>query len=931
MKVKFRWPFNIFFSPISWRKVNVSHFFTLKGITEKRNIVAGGFLIIGVILIIRAYFVAYQMESGKEAADFNKDASAFANLIKNKLLYSNEVMSVLQTYFNVVGVPSSEVFKEFTEYYLKKNKYIKALAWVPRVSESQRETFLKEAHKIFPSFQILDLQEDGKLVPSPYQHEYYPIYYVEPYQEQANVLGFNLLSNKERRKGIEESRDSGKQIATDPIELLLANDKGSIGFLMMTPIYKSKQALKTLEEKRKQIQGIVIGVFKIKTLLEDLPSQQKKKFYIVLLNSGSPQKNQIFYSTEYKGKGFTPQKKFLYEASINIGSETWSLRLTPKSGHYVPTIKPVDWFFLIFAFLFFILTSIYIWFMLKYYEENSKLVTEFTNLLESTPYPKFIVDKNQRIILINHMAEDLFGYTRSQLVGRPCKMLFTQKTYKKIEELRGKLVKINGEGLGKSTKIESMVIKQNGTKIPVAIELDPLTKTSQETLFVFSFTDLKKIKDLEKNLMRTIFFDSLTKLPNKNYFGERLKKEIAKLLHIHHSVFIFIINLDQFKFINESFGLTIGDIILKHVALRIKRSIRSKDIIARMNGDEFALLTTEPQNKEDAQVIAQRLLNLFELPFQFGNKEIKLSVSIGIAFSSHPKTDPTILINKAELAMYKAKHKGGDTYLFYKTGMETVHRRKFELETALNSALQKDEFFLEYQPIYTASRQKIVGLEALLRWSYPPLGLIPPSEFIPLIENKPLIKSIGKWVFKTACRDYKRWGSQFKGYLSINLAMNQLEDNVYLKDLLDFCEKENISPKNIVLEITESTFIQPTPKSKRLMKIISLKGFPLAVDDFGTKYASLGRLVSFAPTYLKIDKSFIDGIGIKKTEEEIIISILALAKKLDLKTIAEGVETKEQLDFLVLHKCPYIQGFYFSKPRSFEDIVKLLYKQELKS
>ncbi|HUX79856.1 MAG TPA: EAL domain-containing protein [Alphaproteobacteria bacterium] len=925
MKLRFKLPFSSLLS--SWKNETKSGFFLWELISERRNVVAGIVLIIGIALVSRAYVVAYQNGSGVVAKDFNKDASTFATYIEGKLLYSNEVMSALQTYFSVIGIPSHEVFKKFADYYLKRNTGIRAIAWAPRVVGSQRETFLKEARKRFPSFQILDLQEDGTFLPSSKNSEYYPVYYAEPEKEEANVLGFNLLSNKERKKSIEEARDSGKQIVTKPMEVLLANEKRSKGFILMVPIYQSNQALKNLEERRSKILGIIISVYKTKDFFEPAQAKETKKFNLILFDSNVPKKEKIIYSTENKSNELDGKHRIFYDRLINVGGKTWLLRLMPRQGYYVPIIAPLDVFFLCFAFVFVLLTSIYIWLMLKYYEENSKLVLQFITLLESTPHPQFVLGKDQKIIMMNHRAEDLLGYTRSQLIGKSLEVIFTKKINKKIKKLIDRILQYQKEEMS-SIKFETVILQKNGTKIPTFVQIDPLIKTSQKSLFVCTFTDLSKVKDLEKSLKQTILYDTLTRLPNKIYFEEKLKKETEKLDHKHHS--IFIINIDKFKSINESFGLSAGDTILKSIAERMKSSIHAQDTIARMSGDEFALLTSLPQNKQDAQIFAKHLLSFFKRPFQFGNKEIRLSVSIGIAFSSDPLKESKFLLNKAELAMYSVKHKGGNTYAFYKSGMETAHRKEFELELALNSAMEKKQLFLEYQPIYAVPQQKIVGFEALLRWNYPPLGLVPPSEFISLIEDKPLIKKIGKWVFETACRDYKKWDSQFKGYLSINLAAKQLEDNDYLKGLLDFCKKEKIPSNKIVLEITESTFIEPTRKSKSLMKIISLKGFPLAVDDFGTKYASLGRLVSFTPNYLKIDKSFVDGIGIKKMEEEIIISILSLAKKLNLKTIAEGVETKEQLDFLIRHKCPYIQGFYFSRSLSHKNVIKLLRKQELK-
>lgn len=835
------------------------------------------FLSVAIGLLIRAYFLFYSVEYEKKSAEFNKDAAVFARNIRDKFHYNSEVISALQSYFNAAGVPSYEVFKKLADSYQENHKEIRALIWLPHVTESAREDFLHEAQKTFSSFQILDLQKDDSFLPSSPSSEYYPLYYIAPYEKNKIALGFNYLSNDERKKGIEKSRDSGKVTVTRPLKLIFPNET-PVGFILMSPVYNQNQPVKTIEEKRKNILGIVAGVFKTSDVLNTLNPQDSEIFSISLSDRDAQRGKRILYSSENK-EVIHPSNLWHYQEKINFGNNVWLLQLSPRDGYYTPKLQFLDIATLFIAFILIFITSTFIWFTLKYYEENDNLVTQFKNLLEATNIPTFILDKDQKIVVINRNLNFFFGYTGSQLIRKSCKILFNESAFKKISKIQDRIMKINKEGLKQSIKIRSVANRRDGSTIPVEIEIDSLIKSPRKNLFICKVTDLRKIKKLNKNSDHNNYYDNLTQLPNKEHFAELIRNEVMKSLYSGHPIAVLIINLDQFKEVNKSFDIATGDLLLKSVAERLKREIRSQDIIARMNGDEFALLTTAAQNRAETQSIAQRLLDLFEHPFQLGSKNIKLSASIGISFSLHGSADPISFLNKAEIAMYHAKNKGGNSYAFYDSGIDSAYRKRFELETALNSAVKKNEFYLEYQPIYEVPHERIVGVEALLRWNYPPLGLVSPLEFIPFVEDKPLIKTIGRWVFETACNDYKSWGPQFEGYLSINFTALQLEDKIYMQDLVDFCKKEEIPLKKIVLEVTESTFMQRSKRNKKLMQIIALKGFNLSVDDFGTKYASFGRLASFPPSYLKIDKSFIDGIGRKKNEEEIIISIISLAQK----------------------------------------------------
>ncbi len=577
------------------------------------------------------------------------------------------------------------------------------------------------------------------------------------------------------------------------------------------------------------------------------------------------------------------------------------------------------------AFLLLTFSCVYIWFLLYYGEKNKRLTDEFETLLESAPNAKMITSMKNIILFVNKNAETLFGFTKAELVGQSCSKLLSNEVYTKIGNDR----KLKKERL--SYKVH--IFKKDKSAIPARLEIVPLIKGPKETLFICTFIDLSEFKMLEEDIERITYYDYLTEVPNRLFFEETLQRKMKEAKKKQLSLFLFFIGIDQFKVVNDSLGHKVGDSLLKSIADRLLTSIRAGDYVFRIGGDEFAILTSKSGDEQDIRHFAKRILDLFRDPFRILNKQIKVTASVGI--SSYPKDgeDDMTLIKKTDLAMYHVKQKGGNNYEIFHIGMDVNYRRKYELEVALDSALSKKQFYLEYQPIIEVPSHRVVGLEALLRWKHPSFGLIPPLDyippldFIPLIEHKPIMKIVGNWVFRTACRQLKMWQKQHEElYISINFSVRQLHDINHLMNLERICREEKLSPQSVVLEITESTFIHNQKKIITYLTQLVEKGFSISIDDFGTKYSSLERLPDLPVSFLKIDKSFIDGIGKNEKDEHIITSIMSLAERLNIKTIAEGVETKEQYDFLVAHHCPYIQGFYFSKPLSPARVSRLLNK-----
>lgn len=428
----------------------------------------------------------------------------------------------------------------------------------------------------------------------------------------------------------------------------------------------------------------------------------------------------------------------------------------------------------------------------------------------------------------------------------------------------------------------------------------------------------------QANLYRLAHYDALTGLPNRLLFLDRLNQAMVQAQRNERLVAVMLLDLDRFKAINDNLGHPMGDRLLRDVAGRLARCVREDDTVARLGGDEFTILLPEIRYIQDGAIVAQKILDELAQPFDLDGNEVFIGTSIGIAL--YPFDEQLeILLRNADIAMYHAKERGGNSYLFYATEMNTANLRRLSLESALRRALERNEFILHYQPQLDLKTGRIVGAEALIRWRHPTLGQIQPMEFIPLAEETGLIIPIGEWALRTACAQNIAW--QEAGWPPIRVAVNLSVRQFHQKDLVDtvsqLLEPARIGTCCLEIEITESCLMQNTQTTTALLNALSDLGVQFSVDDFGTGYSSLNYLKRFSIDTLKIDSSFVRDITTDPDDAAIVTAIIAMAHALGIKTIAEGVETREQLQFLCQRHCDEIQGYLVSPPVPAGEFVQL--------
>jgi diguanylate cyclase (GGDEF)-like protein len=422
------------------------------------------------------------------------------------------------------------------------------------------------------------------------------------------------------------------------------------------------------------------------------------------------------------------------------------------------------------------------------------------------------------------------------------------------------------------------------------------------------------------------YHDSLTELPNRSLFSKLLGHSITQAHRYTRQLAVLFLDLDHFKNINDTLGHEAGDELLQDVAARLKSCLRDSDIVARLGGDEFVVMLPELEVEEYVAIVAQKILAAVALPFVFGDQEYRVTASIGISTYPQDGLDEQTLTKNADIAMYKAKEEGKNNFQFYSEALNASSLDRLNLESALRQALELNQFQLYYQTKRDIRSGLITGMEALLRWQHPDLGLVAPLRFIPLAEETGLIVPIGKWVLRTACLQNMAWQNQ--GLAPLNMAVNltarQLFDESLLTDLTTILVETGMDPHLLELEISEGLLMRDVEKTMRVLRGIKSVGVRIAIDDFGIGYSSLTSLKQFPLDSIKIDRSFIHDIARVAEDRALTEAIIAMGKTLSLTVVAQGVETKEQADFLRQNACDEFQGFYLNKPMPAEQMTEFL-------
>jgi diguanylate cyclase (GGDEF)-like protein/PAS domain S-box-containing protein len=512
----------------------------------------------------------------------------------------------------------------------------------------------------------------------------------------------------------------------------------------------------------------------------------------------------------------------------------------------------------------------------------------------------------------------LAGYTRETLPAS-LRLLTPPEHHRLDDEAFEKLM-----AFGACAPYEKELVRQDGSIVPVLFA----AALNDEEIACF-IVDLSQQRQAQDKLNHLAYHDALTDLPNQVLYKDRLKQAIAYSRRTDQMHAVLLLNLDRFKTINDSLGYTAGDRLLQSVAQRLTSCVRESDTVARFGSDEFAILLTQISRSQDAANAARAIKEVLDQAFIFDEQEVFISTSIGISLYPHDDRDTAGLLKAAGVALDRAKVQGGNNYEFYTAGGTTRALKQLVLESNLRGALERSEFVVHYQPQVTIPDFHLVGMEALVRWKHPSLGLLYPNEFVALAEDSGLIVQLGDWVMRTACFQNKMW--QDAGLapmcLSVNFSARQFQQPTFIATVAEVLKETNLDPRWLELELTESSIMREPEQAIEKLHELKLMGIKVAIDDFGTGYSSLNYLKRFPIDTLKIDKTFVADVCKDPHDTAIVRAIITLGHALDLTVIAEGVETREQLQYLSSLGCDVVQGFLFSKSLAAAAFEELLVEQ----
>jgi diguanylate cyclase (GGDEF)-like protein/PAS domain S-box-containing protein len=554
-------------------------------------------------------------------------------------------------------------------------------------------------------------------------------------------------------------------------------------------------------------------------------------------------------------------------------------------------------------------------------EEQLKLQSA---ALEAAANAIVITDYEGKIVWVNRAFTTMTGYGKEEVLSKNLRLL---KSGDQPESYYANLWSTISSG--KVWQGEIVNRRKDGTTYTEEMTITPVSRdvgNPADRYFIAIKQDITKRKRAEERVQYLAYYDALTGLPNRTLLQDRLAKALAGARRRKDKAAILFLDLDRFKDINDSLGHSVADLLLQEVAERLKTWAREQDTVARVGGDEFLIVLTGVKDVADAAVATERIVNLMTAEFVVQGHSLSIGCSVGISIFPEHGADGETLIKNADAAMYSAKENGRNRFQFFTEDMNAQVVERLTLENSLRLALDKKELFLVYQPQMDIATGRITGLEALLRWQHPDLGLVPPDKFIRIAENSGLIVPIGEWVVRTACRQARKW--QDEGLPAVSVAVNvsavQFRQEGFCELIRRALHETGLAPQYLELELTESLLLANADLMLSVVQELKAMGVTLAIDDFGTGYSSFSYLRQFRVSKLKIDRVFIRDVAVNPDDAAIASAIISMAKSLHLKVIAEGVEDEAQMSFLRAHQCDEIQGYYFSKPLAVDKVADKL-------
>lgn len=900
--------------------------------------------------------VLFKMVSNLETeninADFQQRAAVRVAAVGQGFAKAEETLRTVNLQFATNDEVRRDEFAELARRLISANPYLQSVSFQRILHSAQRAEYERAMRLQFPGFSI-QRWDNGIRFPVGDKASYRVIDYIEPALENQQAFGLDTSEKTILNEAVHRARDTGLPFATNLVRLPQGKPSQD-GVVIFMPVYRHGASLENVAARREATVGFTTVAFKAGDLIQ-------QTLAAAMLNNGDlavsvymgdyqTEQDLVFRTAGTSAKSIspTPPRLGLYPVlpellkSFDVGGKPWHIAVSsPPDGLLVNRMGSLLTLVAGILATLWAATTLQIFAVRarrieRVVDDRTDQLTRSNALLTKELAARMEVEQalllreraiessanaiiissavapEYPIIYVNPAFERMTGYTAGEAIGRSCRFLRgDDHTQTGLAEIRSAL-RDRREGHAVLRNY-----RKDGTLFWNDLHLSPVKDAhGAVTHFVAAQYDITEIKRYQSELETQANRDTLTGLANRNLLNDRLKKAIALASRYHYSIWVLVFNLDRFKLINDTLGQHAGDVVLKTVANRLKSSAREIDTVARVGADEFVLVLSQQSDADISSDIVQRVMNAISEYILIDDRELRLTSSVGIAVYPADGDDAESLLTHAGIATYRAKDSGRNNFQFYRPAMNELALDRLRVEGELHSALARGEFLLHYQPQVDLVTGNIVGMEALIRWRHPTLGMVPPLNFIGVAEDTGLIVPIGAWVIRTACLQNKKWQAVGLGRLrvAVNLSARQFAQRDLVAMIAGVLRETGLDADCLEIELTESLIMSDVQQAILTLQQLKELGVLLSVDDFGTGYSSLSYLKRFPIDTLKIDQAFVRDISTDADDAAIVNAIISLAHNLRLTVIAEGVETEAQLDYLRHQGCDEIQGYYFSRP-----------------
>jgi len=886
---------------------------------------------IGFALSFAAWFAVSVREDRLAAEEFSARAYNDQLILQDGInTYLSKIVALRALYKSDDNIVSRTQFQTFADALLRGQTAILAVSWIPRVLRAERAAHELEAIRDgLTGYRITTINANGNLVPSPERSEYFPVLYSSREKPGSPVYGLDLNDGGLRQKTLERARDAD-DISTSPNFLLRSGVGNRTGFFVTQSVYRTGQPHDTVAERRRNLVGFVQGVFQtgvlIQTILTRTTAPGGLDLYFFATDLDHDASPLYFHPSRLRTVPSQPQllealvAGLHWSGEIKVGDATLRYIAGPIPGGPGTASHANSWIVLAGCLLITFLVMRYIWTSRRHAEQlhatNELLSAALSNMSQAL----LMFDSSGRLVISNSRYREMYGLSPD--AAKPGSTLY-------------EMVKLRQKGGTFSADPEAYVdniisstaqgnILERVVKLPDGRTIALVHRPMPSGGWVATHEDITSRVRAEAKMSHMAMHDVLTNLPNRLLFRETIESRLAHLAR-DQKFAVLCLDLDNFKSVNDTLGHGFGDNLLCQVAERLSHCLRESDSVARLGGDEFAILQASISEPSETTSLMARIIEVIGAPFDLDGHQVVVGVSIGVALAPADGADSNQILKRADMALYRAKAEGRDTYRFFEPEMDARMQARRALELDLRKAVTNGEFELYYQPLINLKTGQISGFEALIRWNQPDRGIILPGDFIPLAEETALIVPIGEWVLRQACAEAAKWPSHIS--IAVNLSPAQFKTGNITQTVINALAHSGLPAGRLELEITESVLLLNSESTLNTLHQLRAMGVRISMDDFGTGYSSLSYLRSFPFDKIKIDRSFVHNLSSNENSMAIIRAVTGLGNSLGMTTTGEGVETSEELDYLRREGCTEAQGYFFSEARPAKEVYALLAAQ----